>query len=487
MISSKMASFLRHLSFRIWLAVFLGGLVNLSVLPLIQYRIGLEWILLPVTAVLILIYVGTGWVLNRWAQGAVDHLVVEAGSYERDGMNLEAEDTFQRAAAVFDSFLISPFVKHKASGALGARMARFYLASGTRSQASEDFVVAYLHANPQDEEVAEQWLHQIESQGGLKEAHQELALQIGSSHPDNDYIQSTLARFYLLLERTDFPALQAYRRAIEGDEPLSDEFADELARFFLKEKRVDEWALEVYLQALEHGEDRAEYLKALAACASWIPATARNKHLLQAASQHLAGIDENTLNKMRAGFRPAVSPPPKLRPKTVSRIKPGEVLVSTLQTMYRYPGSFVRWIGNQIRLTIALIQSSRKARRALAGFVLACLSLAIGGLVVNTVGHLVTIEKIVDKNPEPAVEVTTDPFTLQVAAYLKHEHAKRFVQHLKQQGLDAYWTEAVRGEKRWFQVRLSHFASKKSARDYGQALKSKGIIDDYYVANYRRR
>jgi cell division septation protein DedD len=75
---------------------------------------------------------------------------------------------------------------------------------------------------------------------------------------------------------------------------------------------------------------------------------------------------------------------------------------------------------------------------------------------------------------------------LQVAAYLQPDYAKRLVEDLQRQGQDAYWSEAVRGEKRWYQVRVSHFADKQSARDYGEKLKSQGIIDDYYVANYRR-
>jgi cell division protein FtsN len=73
---------------------------------------------------------------------------------------------------------------------------------------------------------------------------------------------------------------------------------------------------------------------------------------------------------------------------------------------------------------------------------------------------------------------------LQVAAYLKPVYAKKFVENLKKQGLDAYWREAISANKKWYQVRVSHFADKKSARSFGESLKSKGIIDDYYVANF---
>ena len=153
-----MLSLLRHISFRLWSAVFLGGLLSLLVLPTVQFRLGLNWNLLPVTAILLSIFLATGWVLNRWALSTVDRLVAEAGTFERDGMFPEAEDAFLRAVSVFDSFLISPSVRSKTSGALGARMARFYLARIGRNEESEAFLIAYLRQHPEDEEVAEHWL-----------------------------------------------------------------------------------------------------------------------------------------------------------------------------------------------------------------------------------------------------------------------------------------------------------------------------------------
>ena len=89
--------------------------------------------------------------------------------------------------------------------------------------------------------------------------------------------------------------------------------------------------------------------------------------------------------------------------------------------------------------------------------------------------------------PEPPIEtVVTDPFTLQVAAYVKVEHAEKFVATLKDQGLDAYYTEAKGADKHWYQVRISHFPTKEAARAYGEELKARGIIDDFYVANYEQ-
>ena len=36
----------------------------------------------------------------------------------------------------------------------------------------------------------------------------------------------------------------------------------------------------------------------------------------------------------------------------------------------------------------------------------------------------------------------------------------------------------------WYQVKVSHFSTREAAQNYGLDLKSKGLIDDFFVANY---
>jgi cell division septation protein DedD len=121
----------------------------------------------------------------------------------------------------------------------------------------------------------------------------------------------------------------------------------------------------------------------------------------------------------------------------------------------------------------------------------AAIGIAIGavGVVMVVVGRQM-IETPVEP-PDPIVVPVEaplpvkDPFTIQVAAYLKSDDAQRFVDQLKQHGLDAFWTEATSANRKWYQVKVSHFATKAQAMQYGRELKSKGLIDDYYVANYK--
>jgi len=61
-----MVSFLRHITFRIWAAVLLGGLVSLAVLPFFQTHLGLESNVLVVAVILLIFFLATGWASNRW-------------------------------------------------------------------------------------------------------------------------------------------------------------------------------------------------------------------------------------------------------------------------------------------------------------------------------------------------------------------------------------------------------------------------------------
>ena len=152
---------LRHFTVRIWFTLLMGSLICLWLMPYLQGRIGIEWALFPVVAILLPVYFGIGWISTQWGLKSVIRLVRQAGTCERDGMYPEAEYFFRNAMAVFDSFLISPFVKRKKSATLAARVARFYLARPDKHTESEALLVTYLYDHPEDDEAAEHWINQM--------------------------------------------------------------------------------------------------------------------------------------------------------------------------------------------------------------------------------------------------------------------------------------------------------------------------------------
>ena len=138
---------------------------------------------------------------------------------------------------------------------------------------------------------------------------------------------------------------------------------------------------------------------------------------------------------------------------------------------------------------LAFIRGSEKAKIFLKYAAVSVLAIGVIIAMVNTISHLIPTRPGIGLNHTPEiapVPVVTDPFTLQVAAYLKPEHAVKYETFLKKQNLDAYTIIVKGSQKTWYQVRISHFPDKNSAKAFGTSLKARKIIDDFYIANYER-
>ena len=479
---------LKHLSIRIWATIFLGGIISLWILPVFHLHIGFEWLLVPALVIMIVVFMAVGWFSNRFALSTIKRMIREATTWERVGAYRGAEEAFKKATTVLDSFLLSPLVKRKESAKLAARLARFYLARTDKNHSSETFIIAYLKSHPEDEEVAENWLQQVESHGGLKTDHYELAFRIGNAQPNNIIIQQLLARFYLSEGRTDFTALQMYRKVLNREKNVATDIIKDLATLFLRDRRADEWALKIYLQAFKLGSERHKFLRGIAACVHWIHETERTTHLLQQARKLLVSFDEIQLKKLRAGFNPPIV---ETTEKQISeQLNIGIALWKMVQQIGSFLFSFVTSAAIELkrkaRDAINLIKQSRRPKLILKWTMITTLAIGVIALTVNTTSHLIRTNKVLYEKEKTNETVITDPFTLQVAAYLRPQDAERYVKYLKSKQLDAFLIKR-RGKNRvWYQVRVSHFASKASAREYGKRLKIKGIIDDFYVANYEQ-
>jgi tetratricopeptide (TPR) repeat protein len=479
---------LRHISLRIWATVLLGGLISLWILPVFHPHIGLEWPLVPALVIMIVVFMAVGWFSNRLGISAVERLIREATTWERVGAYRGAEEAFNKATTVLDSFLLSPLVKRKESAKLAARLARFYLARTDKNHSSETFIIAYLKSHPEDEEVAENWLQQVESHGGLKTDHYELAFRIGNAQPENTVIQHLLARFYLSEGRTDFSALQTYRQVLNEDKNAAVGIVKDLATLFLRDGRADEWALRIYLQAFRLSSERHKLLRGVAACVHWIHETERTTHLLQQARKLLVSLDEMQLKKLRAGFNPPGLEPTE--PKISAQLKVGitlwKVVRQTGSSLFNLITSAAFELIGRARDVINLIKRSRRPKLILEWTMITVMAIGVITLMVNTTSHLIRTKRALYEKEKTTEIVVTDPFTLQVAAYLKPQDAERYVKYLKTKKLDAFWIKRRGKRKVLYQVRVSHFANKASARAYGKSLKAQGIIDDFYVANYEQ-
>lgn len=474
------------MAFRIWSTTLFGGLLGLWILTIIQSYIDIDWILLPALISLAFTFVVIGRLSTRYGLHQVKLLVDEATIWERAGRHNQAESAFNKAVAVYNSFLISPKAKKKNSVPLIAQMARFYLACAEKDYNSQTFILSYLAEHPDDSELAEDWLFQIGSHGLMNKKYQDVANRINQALPEHVRIQQLLARFYLSARRNDFLAQQTYRRVLAMTDESSTDIIRELASIFLLEGRSDEWALEIYLKSYEMDKNSTDILNGIAACVYWIPKTDQMKPEVQKAWKLLTGMDEAKLASMRDGFKPPIQMPAEK--KVAAELKRLSDIYRLLQRFTKATYQFIKFVSIQIVKGIknlyGFFKASKKSKIVLKWSVVGGFVSILIFMIINTIGYLVKASHDGKQHRAGVEAVVTDPFTLQVAAYLKPEHADKYVSMLKKHNIDAYWTEAVGKKKKWYKVRVSHFPDKKSAIEYGELLKSKGLIDDFYVANY---
>lgn len=412
--------------------------------------------------------------------------VNEAAVWERAGMTAEAEAAFQKALTVFDSFWLSPLYRRRRTPWFMARLARFYITQSIRNSYADAMVKGYLLKHPDDADVASTWLEQLLSRKRPSRIDYDVTARIGEALVDDAGIQQLLMEFHLSNARADFHAVQTYRRVWEYRRPLPPELLKPLAELLAREGWLTHWSLRVYMEAFQH--DCQEALEGIAGCACWLQPTVENRSDLAAAKTLLARYDAKQVAALARRFKPAPSsgPPakPTRRPSVPNKRQEGASTSGVLGTIAHIPAA----------VHAALIRVWRAAgqkpvlRRAAIGI---ALGLCIG-IVVAVGRHAVVPGPVEPPATETAVPVeqppeVNDPFTIQVAAYLKSDDAQRFVDQLKHHDLDAFWTKATSANRTWYQVKVSHFRTKDQAMQYGQELKSKGLIDDYYVANFGKK
>jgi tetratricopeptide (TPR) repeat protein len=477
---------LKHTAFKLWAATAVAVPMSLWLLAQLNTAGGLAVPLAVLSVLFLLGYTASGWLASQLALRLVHPVLHEAGVWERSGEVDKAEEVYQKALLLYDSFLMAPAARRKGLPPLIARMARMYAAQTEKQEAGDDFLEHYLEIDPTDLDMAKTWLQSREYQGGITPHQQDLVARIGEIHKGEPTLQMTLARLYLQGRQTDFPALQTYRRAMSVAPEHFPTIAVDLSRVFIGEGRSDEWALPVYLQASQQQPHWEELRCGLAACLRWILPSERNAKWLAHAREIVGAVDEETLVRMSSGFVP---PTGSFRIEALheKHVAPGagparKGITAPLGQAFLH---FRSTVGQLQAGIVGRVRRSPGLRRGITWSLITGLGVLAAVFLINTVGYL---------TPSPAPEppplapapstppAPPKPFTLQVAAYLKPEHAERYLESLRKQSIDAYVVRAHSNDKTWYQVRIAHFPDKTEALAYGSSLKAEGLIEDFYVA-----
>ena len=483
---------LKNIAIRLWIAVLIGGMATLGLLAILGSPLEVGFNLTVAAVLTILAFLGCGWIFNRISALRLQDYLREATSKERTVRIGEAAEAFRRAVILFDSFMVSPLFRRRMGQDLAARIARFHIARSIRYPEAAAFVTSYLWEHPEDVEVAEFWLQHTQPGDGADPDHLALADRIAAAQPQNLTIQSLIVQNYLARDRTDYIALQTYNRLLQEPDHIQAHTVLRMADLFVKEGRADEWALEVYLKALKQDPNQTEYLMGLAACLEQTRETARNESLIAASRETLSRIDADTIQQWRTTFGAAATPSLQEKPSLTAGPLHlvWEFIQRVFQAMAHAGGSAATILA---KWGMALGKSWRESERTRH---IAKWSAVIAFAAIVIISGISTIIYISETKESPeAVSIpgakppemaTSGRYTIQIASFRNREQAIGLSDRMKTLGFPAYWGESrISDDNVWYYVRISRFEEKQEAKEFGDDLKSRGIIDDFYVANYK--
>jgi hypothetical protein len=385
------------------------------------------------------------------------------------------------------------------------------MAHSGKSVVLDRWVFAYLDRFPENEDAAQIWLQSALEADYLSPKYFELMGKLSKRQPGNSGLQQLIGRIFLSEGRTDFEALQVYRRISEADGVFDSKFLNELAHLLAAEGFADEWTLGIYLKAYPLSLDSPRILQGILSCVENISTHEHNRHLLIQAQNLLAkkrlgqdGSDETKgtlqMSQPTKKLVPMASQAPLTLSESDTAITPTQLLTTKVlykkRRLNQQAAHIQLWhtgkrtiyaTMNQSRELFANVSKLIRRGNSFGMFRWVVIGMILSGFIFFTVkrGIIPSENHLSEKPTSASLETKVNPFTIQVAAFMSQNEAEKYIQNLKQHNLDVYMTEARLNDKKWYQIRISHFADPKEAKTFGETLKSKGIIDDYYVARFK--
>jgi hypothetical protein len=416
--------FLRKISLHLWITTLLTIPLSFYVLP---WLIGLFPGINPITTGFVtLIGIGgvLGFLMDYTAKKNIMDHIKEGQVWERSGISNKAEKSYLKALRLYDTFLLWPFSAKKIAQKISQAIAKFELNTPIENQNFRLVPAVYLKMNPEDEDVARLWLAQLRQSTIVTSLEQDVLSDLVEKYYASKHLSVLMVDIFIGLGRKDFIAKKLYQQILKN--PL-----------------------------LEN-----RYSKRIEA---------------------IIGMPDEILQKEAFFFQGERKPIKKIEiGKIIQAITARGIIF--LKRSFTLMGSILSFLIISLSKGLAYIKEHEKIQFFLKAGSLLIISAWLGFFMINTLSHMFKSRTIEKERIKIQMQVPK-PFTIQVAAYLKQEHAHGYVEVLSKKGIDAMVKKVDGGGKTWYVVRVSQFPDKKSAAAYGQQLKQQKIIDDFFVNN----
>ncbi len=141
-------------------------------------------------------------------------------TWEQAGIQYRAARQYEKALALYDSFLLFPFLDKTLGETLMHSLTVFSLSHASKTPFFHPQIAAvYLKDHPNDTELARLWLEQFPTKlpamaaGAMPLQTLSLLAQI---HQDHEILAPMILKVFLNLGRTDYSAMQLYSRMLEN-------------------------------------------------------------------------------------------------------------------------------------------------------------------------------------------------------------------------------------------------------------------------------
>ena len=534
---------LRNMAVRLWLTAITGIPLTFwlypDVLELIPTRPPGP---LPFTlTILVSIFFILGTMMNFVGHLIISKQISEAERWERAGIFSKSETYYLKVIGIVDSPLISFMHIRRITRKVTGAIARFHLTTHGVTPHMDSAVLTFLHHRPDQTALARLWIERRFSQHPLSPPtprEDRLITRLAEQATDGDHkFLTALAELLIKTNRNDFVAQRVFELVLsnknecpEGETSLQDEIkafisqhhSDHVKRSDTpqhenpvdnQEKNIQRAPNKGHMRPIDIAkhESRTADSERLHINAHGRPPTTRNEscnevmapNSFQTKSEQTAPVEKSSPEAaawpdhptladempQHRGFRrskPLIYHPIPLIQRVMAFIVSGGLgLVQNTKSL-------------TTQLFNALLTNGTPKKVVKWGTVLILLG-GLSILIANTVGHLFPPTPT-PLPPAPSTEEVMEPvlssvkptppllpkrFTIQVSAYLKKAHAQAFLKQLTDQGISSWISTAEGGGKTWYLIRIEKFATKADAALFGDTLKGKKMINDYFVDNLK--
>ena len=205
-----MIRFLRHISACFWITCVSCIPFLFVFLPFLNNFFKINPVILAIIIIIIIFFL-TRYIINFLGEKKIYKFIKQAEAWTRKGFYKKTEANYLYALRIYDSFLICPLKNKKITKKLTGSIANFSLVYFKQNKVFDKVVTVFLYLSPEQEDIVSLWLKTISNVKHQDFIEYDLLILLAKIHFKNPKIAIPLADILIKLNSTDFAARKLYK------------------------------------------------------------------------------------------------------------------------------------------------------------------------------------------------------------------------------------------------------------------------------------